>query len=50
MQGDGDDTSPALLAPAPQSGADDGRMPYRGRGLLDSGILLAGRLLLGLGL
>lgn len=45
--------SPAM-APAPESGADDGgiagRMLFHGRGLLDSGIRLAGRLLLGVGL
>ena len=49
---DYDDLSPAL-APSPESGADDdlaGRMLFRGRGLLDSGLHLAGRLLIGLGL
>jgi len=48
---DYDGMAPAL-APAPESGADDlaDRMLFRGRGLLDSGLHLAGRLLLGLGL
>ncbi|CAL4934715.1 unnamed protein product [Urochloa decumbens] len=44
--------SPAQ-APAPESGADDdlaGRMLFHGRGLLDGGARLAGRLLIGLGL
>ncbi|CAD6213620.1 unnamed protein product [Miscanthus lutarioriparius] len=48
---DYDGMAPAL-APAPESGADDlaDRMLFRGRGLLDTGIRLAGRLLPGLGL
>nr|TKV92552.1 hypothetical protein SEVIR_9G168900v2 [Setaria viridis] len=43
--------SPAL-APGPEPGSDDlaGTMLFHGRGLLDGGIRLAGRLLLGLGL
>ncbi|CAN6310207.1 unnamed protein product [Urochloa humidicola] len=44
--------SPAQ-APAPESGADGdlaGRMLFHGRGLLDGGARLAGRLLIGLGL
>uniref|UniRef100_A0A0A8ZKQ4 Uncharacterized protein n=1 Tax=Arundo donax TaxID=35708 RepID=A0A0A8ZKQ4_ARUDO len=42
--------SPAL-APAPELGADHvSRMLFEGRGLLDGGLRLAGRLLLGLGL
>ena len=45
------DMAPAQ-APAPESGADDpaGRMLFQGRELLDGGLRLAGRLLLGLGL
>ena len=47
--------SPALAPAAPESGADDdddlaGQMFFHGRGLLDTGLHLAGRLLLGLGL
>ncbi|PAN46181.1 hypothetical protein PAHAL_9G167900 [Panicum hallii] len=38
-------------APAPEAGADlAGRMLFEGRELLDGGLRLAGRLLLGLGL
>ncbi|RLN39889.1 hypothetical protein C2845_PM01G35280 [Panicum miliaceum] len=45
------DMAPAQ-APAPESGGADlaGRMLFEGRELLDGGLRLAGRLLLGLGL
>ncbi|OEL36967.1 hypothetical protein BAE44_0002013 [Dichanthelium oligosanthes] len=50
MAADMDDMSPAL-APSPESGADlAGRVLFEGRGLLDGGLRLAGRLLIGLGL
>jgi hypothetical protein len=50
MDMDIDMVMPPALAPAPESGASDDTMLFHGRGLLDGGIRLAGRLLLGLGL